>query len=289
MFYQIPKSIRVYLSAAESESILASAREAERLERTWKAKSIKFWRSVNEEAAKHIEAFETMDGFDFDMLQFLLDHQFDVLKHAIKTSESEKRRIKRMGRGGRSHLPKSLSELFALYEKWRHGEEIPNRVRSIAYKIKKLYIAKVQRVWKRHGEEFRDGHVYSRTKAVEAIREHTKMPRTRAEMTIQTETTRGYREGTRAVYDPMEEIWGYLFLAIRDSQTTRWCRTRQGMVLKKGTIALERNQCPCHWNCRSQLTPLTIYNPMHLKMIEDKSRWPENRRLEPLPPNWNKR
>lgn len=44
----------------------------------------------------------------------------------------------------------------------------------------------------------------------------------------------------------------------------------------------------CHWNCRSEITPLVKYNPSHRKLIADETRRRENVRCEPLPKGWNK-
>lgn len=45
----------------------------------------------------------------------------------------------------------------------------------------------------------------------------------------------------------------------------------------------------CHWNCRSEILPLTRQNPRHLKLIEDPARQRRNHKCKPLPPEWNGR
>lgn len=55
-------------------------------------------------------------------------------------------------------------------------------------------------------------------------------------------------------------IKGWQFLAVLDKRTTQICRSRNGMVLKKDDENLTTNfKPPCHWGCRSLLSPVSIY------------------------------
>jgi SPP1 gp7 family putative phage head morphogenesis protein len=55
-------------------------------------------------------------------------------------------------------------------------------------------------------------------------------------------------------------IKGWQFLAVLDKRTTQICRSRNGMVLKKDDENLITNfKPPCHWGCRSLLSPVSIY------------------------------
>jgi len=42
----------------------------------------------------------------------------------------------------------------------------------------------------------------------------------------------------------------------------------------------------CHWNCRSEIVPLSKYNPAHMKLLKDLSRQPIG--LVPLPKEWRR-
>ncbi len=104
---------------------------------------------------------------------------------------------------------------------------------------------------------------------------------------VETETTRHYNTTRVNTYNQIETVVGYLFVAVRDAATTKWCRSRNGMVVLKGTKEARASCPPCHWNCRSELLPLSRLNPAHRKLLENMSLRPENRVLVPLPDGWN--
>lgn len=166
---------------------------------------------------------------------------------------------------------------------------MPARQKEIAEKIKKAYIKKVQSVWVKYGEEFRSGITAETTEAVRQIKEGADVVYSRAKMIVETETTYYYNKSRRTVYDESPDVTHYLFVSVRDHATTKWCKTRHGLVYKKGDPLLDKETPPIHWNCRSEILPLTWHNPAHRKLIEDLSRRRRNNTCEPLPPGWTTR
>ena len=58
-------------------------------------------------------------------------------------------------------------------------------------------------------------------------------------------------------------VKGWQFLAILDKRTTTICRARHGMILKKDDPRVRGSfRAPCHWNCRSILSPVTIFEDL---------------------------
>jgi uncharacterized protein with gpF-like domain len=106
-------------------------------------------------------------------------------------------------------------------------------------------------------------------------------------MIVATETTRYYNDVRHEIYSQSEDINHFLFMSIRDFRTTEWCKTRNGLVYKKEDPLYLREKPPCHWNCRSEMVPLTDVNPRHEKMINDPSIARRNNKCKPLPPGWN--
>lgn len=62
------------------------------------------------------------------------------------------------------------------------------------------------------------------------------------------------------------------FLAVLDNRTTPICTSRHNMVIKLDDPLLPNFKPPCHFGCRSLLSPVTIYDklePTNLKFLED--------------------
>jgi SPP1 gp7 family putative phage head morphogenesis protein len=117
----------------------------------------------------------------------------------------------------------------------------------------------------------------------------TRVGAKRGNMIVATETTRYFNQARQAFYDEVPSVTHYLFIAIRDHRTTKWCKSRNGLVFEKGTELFKRNRPPTHYNCRSEIVPLNRFNPRHKAMIDDKSIQAKNNKMEPLLPGWNKK
>lgn len=188
----------------------------------------------------------------------------------------------------KTRLPGSLAGLMELWDRYRKTGKAPKRVRTLSDRVRRAYLRKVQSVFEQHSEAFRQGKTFDKLQVVNDLKAASRAPHSRAKMIVETETTFYYNRARRQIYDQSGDVTHYLFVAIRDAATTHWCRSRNGLVYKKGSAILDRETPPIHWNCRSELLPLTAHNPRHLQLIQDKHLWRELRQCGPLPRGWNR-
>jgi SPP1 gp7 family putative phage head morphogenesis protein len=197
--------------------------------------------------------------------------------------------------------PRTAKAVREAWDEYKKNGTMPKHAEVKGRQIKSLYIQKLQDLWKKNTQDFVEGHArlpngdwnpdaFDKEKARKAIQVATKVSKSRARTIVETETTRYYNDARREFYDEIETVEGYLFAIVRDAATTKWCLsrgTKGGLVFFKGSALLEKNTPPCHWNCRSELLPLSRLNPTHQKLLRDEDRWAKNNKLVPLPPGWN--
>lgn len=284
------------LGAREATHVIALAKQQERMEAKWRKRMKQEIAKFTEDLVKNAEKTGRLKLSEVDFRRIVMEQSFDILKEGIQSAQKRKPASYRSNGGSelssappKSQIPRSLKALRIMWDDWRKKNKMPPRQKAIAEKLRKAYCDKLQSVWERYGEEFRSGKTASVTVAVNKVREGAGVVFSRAKMIVETETTYYYNRARREVYDESPDVTHYLFVAIRDHATTKWCKTRQGLVFKKGSSLLDKNTPPCHWNCRSEILPLTPQNPQHRRLIEDKGIKAENRRLEPLPPGWRAR
>lgn len=286
-----PKSLILpRLSSLDRHRLAKSAEDAQRLEARWRRKiaaEIRIWGNRTIESLENDE--ELPAGSTFDLYGLFVEHYFDVAIEATGKAESDlerhvdpRVRLKK----GQPKIPNSLRELMKLYDLWRAKEYIPKRQREFAENVRKAYLKKVQNIWRQHSAEWRAGGDVEKEQIRAKIQEAARTTYSRARTIVDTETTRHYNHARREVYDQSPDVVAYLFLAIRDHATTRWCMTRSGLVYHRGDPRLEKETPPIHWNCRSEILPLTRQNPKHLALIEDSSLDRRNHTCEPLPKGW---
>lgn len=215
--------------------------------------------------------------------------------------------------------PTDLARIRQLWDQWRRTGRLPGRTAEQARAVKTLYIRRVQQAWQREGVDFINGDrvdgygakgtdvnetgkrgratvwnpsAFNRDAARVAIQKAFAVPRARAKTIVETETTRYYNTTRVNTYNQIDSVVAYLFVAVRDAATTKWCcygkGGRHGVVFFKGSALLSRNCPPCHYNCRSELLPLSRLNPAHRKLLENTTLWAQNRKLTPLLPEWNR-
>lgn len=293
------------LSNQERSNLREAAKQATRVERIW--------------IYRFRDAIDRMDGWVFrdlyeqgrfaasevDFLPLVLEHSFNAMRVGMRTAKEAavtesispvaRRRMARIPAISRlarvpvpTRIPRSLADLRRLYDHWRKKRDVPPRQRIVAERLKKAYLERVQSVWERYGADFRAGKTYDRDEVRAILRRHGDMAKARADTIVQTETTLYYNKARRNIYDRSDDVTHYLFVAIRDHATTKWCKSRQGLVYAKGDPLLDKETPPIHWNCRSEILPLSRHNPSHLRLIEDASRWRRNNSCEPLPPGWGR-
>lgn len=282
------------LSTGERVRLREAAKAATDLERRWRHRfneriaGFDAW--VFESLFEHGRFAESQ----IDFLPLVLQHSYEASAVGMRTARrdayQERLPLKLAATPPGPRIPKNLGDLKRLYDRWkRTSKNAPPRQRQIAERLKKEYLARVQSVWERYGSDFREGKSFDRDAVTQVLKQKGDMARARAETVVQTETTYYYNKARRTVYDRSDDVTHYLFVAIRDKATTKWCKTRQGLVYAKGDPLLEKETPPIHWNCRSEILPLSELNPRHLLLIQDASRWRRNHRCEPLPAGWSKR
>ncbi len=186
---------------------------------------------------------------------------------------------------------RSLWDLQARWDKAR-AKKIFKFNEKMTKQIKEQYLKKCQSVWNQYSQDFRQGEktkVFDQEQAKHIITEASKGVHSRGNMIVETETTRYYNQARKSYFDSSPDVGYYLFLAIMDRATTKWCSTRHRIIYRKDDDVTTRETPPIHWNCRSEMVPLTPLNPVHKKLIDNRSLWRENsrRRFEPLPKGWN--
>lgn len=282
----------VRLSEEDLVRLKNSARVAQDLENLWDRVISQAITTHARDDSDRLPAGGDLIPPNFDRL--FVEHYFQVhieaLKLAEAESELEKRAPKLMAQ------PRSLAQIMKLYDRWKKGLFKPKGPLARAKEMKNRYIDAVQKAWKKYSYDFRHGGETTQAEIRELIREAAKTTVPRAQTIVRTETTRYYNEARRAYYDKAGDVTHYLFLAIRDKATTKWCtsgkvngkRGRSGLVYAKDDPLLEKETPPVHWNCRSELLPLNRFNPSHRRLIENKSIQRRAHVCTVLPPDWNK-
>lgn len=123
------------------------------------------------------------------------------------------------------------------------------------------------------------------TGRVELVPEGNVVPLTatgRVETIVRTEYGKAYNTGRNALMmDPdVDVVRGLEYSSILDARTTDYCRAWDGVVFDKRDVdRIARNGPPAHFNCRSMLVPITIYDD---EPVTPEWRYPRGDVAEPL-------
>jgi SPP1 gp7 family putative phage head morphogenesis protein len=292
-----PASLIFYrLSQVDQARLRNAADRAQVLENAWRAKAQRQISRYTEMTLAEIQRTGKLpNSFGFvDFYDLLVEHSFNVSIEAARLAESDLERhvdpsFKRLRIDRGTRLPSSLRELFKLWDLYRKGEYRPRRQRILADRLRKRFLDKVQDVYRKHSASFHSGEVADQERAVAKMRDIGRITGSRARMIVETETTYYYNQQRRAVYDQSPDVVGYLFLSVRDAATTKWCRSRSGLVYRRGDPLLDDETPPIHWRCRSEVLPLTRQSPSHRKLLDDPKLERRRHRCEPLPKGWKAR
>lgn len=279
----------INLSPSDIARLKNSAKQAQKIEDKWTSIVSKAISKSASEAVDQLKEYRPLPVPDFETL--FIEHYFDVQIAAFRITDSERELDKRL-----AMAPRTLADIMSLYDRWRKGNWKPKSILRTALEMKNRYIKAVQDEWKKYSEGFRTGSEETQDDIRDKVKAAAKTTVSRAQTIVRTETTRYYNKVRRTYYDRSSDITHYLFLAVRDKATTRWCtsttiagkRGRSGLVYAKDDPLLKSETPPCHWNCRSEILPLTPFNPSHRRMIDDESIQRRNHKCYPLPPGWNK-
>lgn len=228
------------------------------------------------------------------VVEFLISHYVQVVGAAIRSTHAELQVIVPEKRLARPRIPRSMAEIRRIYDEYRRTGKLPKALRDQGNKIKKEYLKKTQSVWRTYSHDFREGDEATQENVLRKVEKAADTVESRAKTIVRTETTNYYNRTRREIYDQSDAITHYLFLAIRDQRTTKWCsektvdgkRGRHGLVYAKDDPITNKETPACHWNCRSEMVPLSPFNPRHLRLIKDLSMHRRNNSCHPLPEGW---
>lgn len=181
-----------------------------------------------------------MDAIDDAVMQMYFNTCYDAIRTGNKRAPSV-----RMAKLPKGTIPSSLLDLRRKYDLYKKKKEMTPRQRQIADSLKKAYVKRVQSVWEKKSEPFREGEKPTLSEVKEFISQAAKVPAARANTISATETTRYYNEERVKRYSGSNDFTHFLYLAIRDHRTTKWCRTRHHKIFTKGTKLFEDNVPPC--------------------------------------------
>lgn len=275
------------LGYREATEILRLSKKQEILERKWQAKMKKYIEGLTQEMLDNLEETGRLRLDFVDFVPILMQHSYEVSRQGVESTKTVTPvRAQRLAGVPKKVVPQTFRELRVWWDAYRKNKKIPPRQKVLAERLRKAYVDKCQEVWKANSQDFLRGDTTSKTEAVDAIVKGADVVVSRGKMIMETETTYYYNKARRDVYDESPDVTHYLFVSIRDFATTKWCKSRQGLVYAKGDSLLDKETPPIHWNCRSELLPLTPANLNHRKLIEDKTRARRQHKCEPLPPEW---
>jgi SPP1 gp7 family putative phage head morphogenesis protein len=229
--------------------------------------------------------------------RFVFANYIQTVVNAVDSTEREAEIIlssKLTKRPPKAILPGSLARIRELYDLYRKTGRLPKRIKDAAKRIKDQYLRKTQSAWRKYSYEYREGDVATQERVIQKIKDAANTAQARAKTIVRTETTNYYNQTRREIYDRSDAVTHYLFLAIRDQATTKWCtdrtvdgkRGRHGLVYRKDDPLTEKETPACHWNCRSEMVPLIPLNPRHKILIEDDKIQRRNNTCAPLPKGW---
>jgi SPP1 gp7 family putative phage head morphogenesis protein len=234
------------LGARAASDAVHLAKAQDKVEAKWRRRMELEIKRVTEELLDNASKTGRMNFSEVDFRSIVMEQSFDVQQIAIRSTKVRPTvRAERLAGPPKTAIPKSLRALREQWDLWRRKGKMPPRQRQIAEKLKKAYIEKVQSVWRKYSEEFRSGQTASQTEAVRNIYEGASVAYSRAKMIVETETTYYYNKARRDIFDESPDVTHYMFVALRDQATTDWCKTRQGLIYKKGDPLLDKETPPC--------------------------------------------
>lgn len=281
-----------WLGTQETAAALKLSKQQDRLESKWRRWFETEIKSITRKIASDIRKGKEPDWASISFEELILKHSLEVSRKAIQSADAlTPIRPQQLASKSipKARIATSFSALREAWDQWRKNKKLPPRQRELADKIKEKYLDKVQSVWKKYSADFIEGDTAHMDAALRAIQRGADVAYSRAKMIVATETTYYYNKVRKEIYGDSKDVSHFLFMAIRDHRTTKWCKTRHGLVYSKDDPLSDKETPPIHWNCRSEILPLTPQNPRHLALIKSKSRARRSHTPEPLPKGWTGR
>lgn len=273
------------LGAREATNVVALAKKQTALERKWQNKLKKRFDEINRKVFSALVDGGNIDDEMVDIDDIIMESSLEAMALGVKSTQANIG-LSKLAAPPKAVVPKTLKEIRRLWDLYRK-RKLPERQRKNIEKIRTAYLKNVQSVWEKYSKSFRAGTTADKGEMIKGMMAEASVGFTRGKMIVQTETTFFYNQVRKEIYDQAESVTHYLFVALRDHATTDWCRTRQHLIYEKGDWLTDEETPPCHWNCRSEMLPLTPSNPNHARLIKDESKHRRNRNPEPLPPEWS--
>lgn len=276
------------LGARETADVLRLSKQVGVLERRWVSRSQLEVAAACTRVLENAAETGRLAVGAVDFVPLLMEHSYAVMREGLLSTDRRMAPIRahRLAAPPKGKVPKSLKDLREWWDAYRKRGKVPARQKVEAERLKAEFLRQIQKAWRDNSDDFLSGDTARNTQAEIAIRRRAGVAASRAKMIVETETTYYFNRARREVYDASDDVSHYLFLAIRDHATTKWCKTRHGLVYAKGDPLLDKETPPCHWFCRSELVPLTPRNPSHLRLIQDQSKARRHHSPEPLPKGW---
>lgn len=282
------------LPPGEFVLLKASVENVDKIEKQYLAKVEAYYRKINQRIAKEMVKtgkMPKMGDLDLNFLPLIIDHAHAVIKNAIKTTKLDplaEKKIPKAKLGGRPKkikIPTSMEELRKLYDQWKKKRNLTPLQKQQMKDLQQAYLKKLEQVYKKYNKPLKVGDSLPAEELISKIAKALETTKTRAETIVRTETTNYYNTVRRNIYDEVPGVTHYLFICIRDHRTTPWCKSRNDLVYTKGSKVLDEETPPIHYNCRSEILPLSKYNPSHLRIIENYTAR-NDASPAPLPTGW---
>jgi SPP1 gp7 family putative phage head morphogenesis protein len=278
------------IGTRETMDLVELSKKSAKLERHWVALAKAEITETTDRILTHARKTGRLSVSDVDFSDLFMQHSYSVMREGLEsTKRRTPARVERLAAPPKGSIPRSLKTLREWWDKYRKTKRPGKRQKDMAERLKKAYVDALQKAWKENSDDFLSGETARNTEAVAAIMRRAAVTQSRASMIVETETTHYWNRARREIYDASDDVTHYLFVAIRDHATTKWCKSRQGLVYAKGDPILDKETPPIHWHCRSELLPLTPQNAAHLALIQEKRRARRSNSPEPLPSGWTGR
>lgn len=207
--------------------------------------------------------------------------------YSSKQEKTQQKGHKRLAAPWPIGLPRKLVDLEKIFRDRRYWPKIMKRNKAIVDRVRKSYLAKLQRKFRTVVPRLQAG-IITPVEAKKQMLEAWEASKSRVELIFRTETATYYGKTQVNFFNSDPDIIGFLFDSVKDVARTEICRSRHGLIFRPRTKLLEENTPACHYNCRSHLIPLAN-TPYNRKLLDDPSRDPANHKLAPLPHGWRKR
>lgn len=236
---------------------------------------------------EHAEQFDRYSEPQLNEMFAITDHFYrSVVEQAFYASQDEKKSQRGKKRLAKEPPKNSLKVLAQVFEDKREWPKMMRRSKKLTERLRKDYLQKLKRKFKEVMPRVNSGEI-SPDEAKSQMMDTWHASKARVETIFRTETTNYFAQTQVKFFEEDDEIIGFLFDSIRDTSRTEICRSRHGLVYKPNTAELHENTPALHYNCRSHLIALAN-TPENRKMVNDPSRDPANKKVEPLPPGWRK-